>query len=316
MRDDLLRLGQDIRPAPSARPGGDCATADGHPAPARAPRSVGSTAAATCPAAPPRDRNAVPRQGRRSNGDGAVRWPGPHDPVVSHIDGRTRNYWTLSIRSGQSRCAATRSSPLEADRGPPRPHRRLAYDRHPHGGGQAQGRGPRHPAGLLGRARFRHAAATSRTPPSPPSRPARPNTPMSPARPRSAAPSAAKFRPRPRPRVCTLNEIIVGTGGKQVIFDALLATVDDGDEVIIPAPCWVLLSRHRQARRRRCGVLACHADPRLQAPTRPSSRPRSRPRTKWLLLNNPCNPTGAVYAVARTARPGRRAAAAPRSCGC
>ncbi len=49
------------------------------------------------------------------------------------------------------------------------------------------------------------------------------------------------------------NQIIVGTGGKQVLYNALMATINPGDEVIIPAPYWVIISGNGGAGRRRAG---------------------------------------------------------------
>lgn len=90
------------------------------------------------------------------------------------------------------------------------------------------------------------------------------------------------------------DEVMVSTGGKQVIANAMMATIDPGDEVVIPAPYWVsypeLVSFCGgtpvivQARAEN-GFLLSAAD--LEAAI--------TPRTKWLILNSPCNPSGAVY---------------------
>ena len=61
---------------------------------------------------------------------------------------------------------------------------------------------------------------------------------MSPARPRCASAVAQKFK-RDSGIDYKPEEIIISTGGKQVIFNAMLATLNKGDEVVIPSPCWV-----------------------------------------------------------------------------
>ena len=97
-----------------------------------------------------------------------------------------------------------------------------------------------------------------------------------------------------------LDEIVVGNGGKQVIFDALMATLDPGSEVIVLAPYW---SAYPLVTRLLGGVavtVAC-----LEAD---GFRPRAEaieaaitPRTRWLVLNFPNNPTGAVCTTAELA---------------
>lgn len=90
------------------------------------------------------------------------------------------------------------------------------------------------------------------------------------------------------------DELAVGVGGKQVIFLAFMATVEDGDEVITPAPYWVSYPDM---------VLANGGEPVI-VPTSEQDRFLLTPealraaitdRTVWLVLNTPSNPTGAVY---------------------
>ncbi len=89
-------------------------------------------------------------------------------------------------------------------------------------------------------------------------------------------------------------QINVGVGGKQVLFNAILATVDEGDEVIIPTPYWVSYPDM---------VLLAGGTPVFvdtSAETGFRMRPEDleaaiTPRTKWLILNSPSNPTGAAY---------------------
>src|SRR5215468_5420462 len=93
------------------------------------------------------------------------------------------------------------------------------------------------------------------------------------------------------------SQIIVGTGGKQVLFNALMATLNPGDEVIIPAPYWVSYPDI---------VLLAGATP-VAVPTRLDDGFKMKPEaleraitknTKWLIFNSPSNPTGAAYSRA------------------
>ena len=89
-------------------------------------------------------------------------------------------------------------------------------------------------------------------------------------------------------------QIIAGCGAKQLIFNALLATVADGDEVVVPAPYWVSYPDMVLLAEGTPCIVACeeNADWKL----RPEALAASiSPRTRWLLLNSPNNPTGAVY---------------------
>jgi aspartate aminotransferase len=90
------------------------------------------------------------------------------------------------------------------------------------------------------------------------------------------------------------DEVIVATGGKQVIFNALLATIDDGDEAIIPAPCWV---SYPDIVKFAGGVpVILRGDPAQGYKLTPEQLEAAiTPRTKWFILNNPANPTGAAY---------------------
>src|SRR2546425_8926470 len=90
------------------------------------------------------------------------------------------------------------------------------------------------------------------------------------------------------------SQIIVGTGGKQVLYNAFVATLDPGDEVVIPAPYWVSYPDM---------VMLAGGEP-VAVPTTlasgfkmtPDALARAiTPRTKWVLLNSPSNPTGAAY---------------------
>ncbi|MBL6458616.1 pyridoxal phosphate-dependent aminotransferase [Belnapia sp. T6] len=91
-------------------------------------------------------------------------------------------------------------------------------------------------------------------------------------------------------------EILVATGGKQVIFDALLATINPGDEAIIPAPCWVSYPDIVELAEGKPVIVACDQNSGFKL--RPEQLEAAiTPKTKWFLLNNPCNPTGAAYSA-------------------
>ncbi|HHI88696.1 MAG TPA: pyridoxal phosphate-dependent aminotransferase, partial [Hellea balneolensis] len=91
-----------------------------------------------------------------------------------------------------------------------------------------------------------------------------------------------------------LDEITVAPGGKAVIFNALLATLNPGDEVIIPTPCWVSYPEIVRFCEARPVLLACPQDQGYKL--RPEQLAAAiTDRTRWLILNSPGNPTGAVY---------------------
>lgn len=92
------------------------------------------------------------------------------------------------------------------------------------------------------------------------------------------------------------DEIIVSTGGKQVIFNAMLATVQAGDEVVIPSPCWVSYPDIVSLAEGTPVFVPCGQNNgfKLRAEDFEAA---ITPRTKWLILNNPCNPTGAAYSA-------------------
>ena len=90
------------------------------------------------------------------------------------------------------------------------------------------------------------------------------------------------------------SQIIIGTGGKQVLYNALIATLNPGDEVIIPAPYWVSYPDM---------VLLANGTPVEVLTTMDSGykmKPEDlekaiTPKTKWIIFNSPSNPTGAAY---------------------
>jgi len=104
---------------------------------------------------------------------------------------------------------------------------------------------------------------------------------------------AQKFR-RDNGLDVTAGDCFVSSGGKQIIFNALLATLNPGDEVVIPVPFWVSYPEI---------VRLCDATPvfaRADASSGFKLTPDAleaaiTPRTKWLILNSPSNPSGAAY---------------------
>ncbi len=89
-------------------------------------------------------------------------------------------------------------------------------------------------------------------------------------------------------------QIIVGTGGKQVLFNALLATVNPGDEVIIPAPYWVSYPDIVHLAEGTPVIVATDASKGFRLSPEVLEKAIT-PKTKWLILNSPSNPTGAAY---------------------
>ncbi|WP_461349515.1 pyridoxal phosphate-dependent aminotransferase [Bradyrhizobium sp. USDA 4451] len=91
-----------------------------------------------------------------------------------------------------------------------------------------------------------------------------------------------------------IDQITVGCGAKQVIFNALFASLDAGDEVVIPTPCWVSYPDMVALAGGKAVLVDC--DECHGFKLRPEALEAAiTPRTKWLMLNSPCNPTGAVY---------------------
>ncbi|MCA1492929.1 pyridoxal phosphate-dependent aminotransferase [Ensifer sp. NBAIM29] len=91
-----------------------------------------------------------------------------------------------------------------------------------------------------------------------------------------------------------LDEITVGTGAKQILFNAMMATVDSGDEVIIPTPYWTSYSDIVQISGGRPVLIACDASSGFRL-TAERLEAAITPRTRWVLLNSPSNPSGAAY---------------------
>ena len=91
-------------------------------------------------------------------------------------------------------------------------------------------------------------------------------------------------------------EVMISNGAKQIIFNAMLATCMKGDEVIIPSPCWVSYP----------DIVSVADGTPVLVPCEQNNGFKIRPealeaaitdKTKWFMLNNPCNPTGAAYSA-------------------
>jgi len=103
----------------------------------------------------------------------------------------------------------------------------------------------------------------------------------------------AKFK-RDNNLVYDVSQINISPGGKPVLFNAFLATLNPGDEVIIPAPCWVSYPEMTKL----CGgtpvIVPCMMTSGFKI-TAQQLEAAITPRTRWLILNSPSNPTGTAY---------------------
>ena len=94
-----------------------------------------------------------------------------------------------------------------------------------------------------------------------------------------------------------VSQTIVGTGGKQVLYNAFLATLNPGDEVVIPRPYWVSYPEMVGL----CGGTPVFADTDMANGFKLQPEELDRvltPKTKWIVLNSPSNPSGAAYSRA------------------
>src|SRR5476649_637736 len=90
------------------------------------------------------------------------------------------------------------------------------------------------------------------------------------------------------------SQITIGTGGKQVLYNAFMVTLNPGDEVIIPAPYWVSYPDMVLLAGGTPVELVCRMEDGFKL--KPAALEKAiMPKTKWLLLNSPSNPTGAAY---------------------
>ena len=91
-----------------------------------------------------------------------------------------------------------------------------------------------------------------------------------------------------------LDQITVGTGGKQVLYNAFMATVNKGDEVIIPAPYWVSYPDIILLAGGKPKIVKCDEKDDFKLTPKKLEKAISK-KTKWIILNSPSNPTGSAY---------------------
>ena len=92
----------------------------------------------------------------------------------------------------------------------------------------------------------------------------------------------------------TTDQVTLGVGGKQVLFNAILATVQEGDEVVIPTPYWVSYSDMVLMFGGKPVLIECGENAKFKL-SGEALAGAITPKTKWLILNSPNNPTGAAY---------------------
>ena len=92
----------------------------------------------------------------------------------------------------------------------------------------------------------------------------------------------------------TVDQITVGTGGKQVLYNTFMATLNTGDEVIIPAPFWVSYPDMVLLAGGKPKIIKCDEKDGFKITPEKLKKAISK-KTKWLILNSPSNPTGAGY---------------------
>ena len=91
-----------------------------------------------------------------------------------------------------------------------------------------------------------------------------------------------------------MDQVLVGVGGKQMLYNALMATLDPGSEVVVPAPYWVSYPFMTRLGHAEPVYVAAGAETGFKI-TAEQLDAAITPRTKWVIINNPNNPTGAVY---------------------
>ena len=92
----------------------------------------------------------------------------------------------------------------------------------------------------------------------------------------------------------SIDQITVGTGGKQVLYNAFMATLNKGDEVIIPAPFWVSYPDMVLLAGGKPKIIKCTEQEGFKLTAKKLKKAISK-KTKWVILNSPSNPTGAGY---------------------
>ena len=92
------------------------------------------------------------------------------------------------------------------------------------------------------------------------------------------------------------DQISVATGAKQALYNALIASLNEGDEVIIPAPYWVSYPAIVRLTGAQPVIVSCDSSDDYKLNPQ-KLRAAITPKTRWLLLNSPSNPTGAIYSA-------------------
>jgi len=91
-----------------------------------------------------------------------------------------------------------------------------------------------------------------------------------------------------------IDQISVGTGGKQVLYNAFMATINKGDEVLIPAPYWVSYPDIILLAGGKPKIVKCNEKNNFKLTPKELKKAISK-KTKWIILNSPSNPTGSAY---------------------
>ncbi len=94
--------------------------------------------------------------------------------------------------------------------------------------------------------------------------------------------------------IYNIDEISVGTGGKQVLYNAFMATINKGDEVLIPAPYWVSYPDIILLAGGKPKIVKCEEKDNFKLTPKKLKKAISK-KTKWIILNSPSNPTGSAY---------------------
>lgn len=94
----------------------------------------------------------------------------------------------------------------------------------------------------------------------------------------------------------TPQQVVIGTGAKQLIFNALMATISTGDEAVIPTPSWVSYPDIVELAGGKPVIVECSRSDSFKI-TPERLRSALTPKSRWLILNSPCNPSGAVYSA-------------------
>ena len=92
----------------------------------------------------------------------------------------------------------------------------------------------------------------------------------------------------------SINDVIVGTGGKQILFNALVGSINKDDEVIIPAPYWVSYPDMTLLAGGKPVIVSCTQETDFKLTAKELEQVVTK-KSKWLILNSPSNPTGSCY---------------------